>query len=147
MQETPILTLDTVNNVNELKIEYLADDFDEIKLNGESIYHIYHVRMITEFLLRELSVYKPEKAIPEEDITAIALASALHDIGKLQVPRSILDLPRALSPVEYDIVKKHTVFGDCARCFTGQGFGVYRSFKICALLRKIRISAKLQILV
>ena len=112
MQGTPILTYDTVNNSNELKIEYLADDTDERELNGESIYHIYHVRMITEFLLRELSAYKPELFLPEEDITAIAMASSLHDIGKLQIPKSILDYPGTLSPVEYDIIKKHSVFGE-----------------------------------
>ena len=112
MQGTPILVYHTGNNLNELKIQYFADDIDEIELNGESIYHIYHVRMITEFLLRELSAYKPERALPEEDITAIAVASALHDIGKLQIPKSILDFPGTLSPVEYDIIKKHSVFGE-----------------------------------
>ncbi len=112
MQGTPILIWDTTDDKNELKIEYLADDITERTLNGESIYHIYHVRMITELLLREWGTYKPECALPEEDIEAIAMASALHDIGKLQIPKSILDYPGTLSPVEYDIIKKHSVFGE-----------------------------------
>lgn len=112
MQGTPILAFYTENDSNELKIEYLADDIAERELNGESIYHIYHVRMLTEFLLRELCTCKPELSMPEEDIAAIAMASALHDIGKLQIPKSILDYPGTLSPVEYDIIKKHSVFGE-----------------------------------
>ena len=112
MQGTPILVLDSRNDSNELKIEYLAEDIEERELNGESVYHIYHVRMITEFLLRELSTYKSEFSLSEEDIIAIAIASALHDIGKLQIPKSILNYPGHLSPVEYDIIKKHSVFGE-----------------------------------
>ncbi|MBE6564476.1 MAG: HD domain-containing protein [Ruminococcaceae bacterium] len=112
MQGTPFLVLDTRNDSKKLTIEYLADDFEERDLNGESIYHVYHVRMLTEFLLRELCTYKPELSMPEEDIAAIAMASALHDIGKLQIPKSILDYPGTLSPLEYDIIKKHSVFGE-----------------------------------
>ncbi|MBR3966290.1 MAG: HD domain-containing protein [Clostridia bacterium] len=112
MQGTPILIWDTSENSNELKIEYLAEDAEERVLNGESIYHIYHVRMITEFLLRELGAYKPELSLGEEDIVEIAMASALHDIGKHQIPKSILDYPGRLSSLEYDIIKKHSVFGE-----------------------------------
>lgn len=112
MQGTPILIWDTSENSNELKIEYLAEDAEERVLNGESIYHIYHVRMITEFLLRELAAYKPELSLGEEDIVEIAMASALHDIGKLQIPKSILNYPGRLSSLEYDIIKKHSVFGE-----------------------------------
>lgn len=112
MQENPILVLDTANGLNELKIEYLTDDIAEKELNGESSYHIYHVRMLTEFLLRELCSYKRRLSLSEKEIKAIATASAAHDIGKLQVPKSILDHPGALSPLEYDIVKKHAAFGE-----------------------------------
>ena len=112
MQGTPILIWDTSENSNELKIEYLAEDAEERVLNGESIYHIYHVRMITEFILRELGAYKPELSLGEEDIVEIAMASALHDIGKHQIPKSILDYPGRLSSLEYDIIKKHSVFGE-----------------------------------
>ncbi|MBQ4137020.1 MAG: HD domain-containing protein, partial [Clostridia bacterium] len=112
MQGNPILVLETKNGLHELTIEYLAEDADERELNGESIYHIYHVRMITEYLLRELSVCKPELSLEEDDITAMAIASSVHDIGKLQIPKSILNFPGTLSTLEYDIVKKHAVFGE-----------------------------------
>ena len=112
MQGIPILVLDTGNDANKLKIEYIADDIEEKELNGESIYHIQHVRILTEFLLRELCTYKKELNLTEDEITGISIASAMHDIGKLQIPKSILDYPGTLSPVEYDIVKKHSAFGE-----------------------------------
>ena len=84
-----VVALDT--EINKDRIQYLSDDIAERELNGESIYHIYHVRMITEFLLRELSACKPEKALSEEDIIEMSIASSIHDIGKLQIPKSILD--------------------------------------------------------
>ncbi|MBE6622713.1 MAG: HD domain-containing protein [Ruminococcaceae bacterium] len=112
MQGSPILSLYSENGINKIKTEYLAEDAEERELNGESIYHIYHVMKICEYLLCELCVYKPEISLSEEDIAAISTASTLHDIGKLQIPKSILNYPGTLSPVEYDIVKKHAVFGE-----------------------------------
>ncbi len=112
MQGNPILVFCTENGSNKLKIEYLSEETLSEMMNGESGYHIYHVRMITEYLLRELCVSKPELSLSEETISAVAIASAVHDIGKLNIPKSILDYPGTLSPVEYDIVKKHSVFGE-----------------------------------
>ena len=112
MQSNPILILDTADGLNKLKIEYLNEDFAEKELNGESSYHIYHVRMLTELLLSELCSYKKRLRLSKKEISAIATASAAHDVGKLQVPKSILDHPGTLSPLEYDIVKKHSAFGE-----------------------------------
>jgi len=108
----PILLYDSDNNLHKLKIHYVSNDAISDTMNGESGYHIYHVSMITELLLRELSVQRPDLSLSEEEISAIAMASALHDIGKMQIPKSILDYPGTLSPLEYDIVKKHAVFGE-----------------------------------
>lgn len=112
MQKNPILILDTENGLNKLKIEYLSEDTAGVSLNGESVYHIFHVKMLTEYLLHEYMAYNPDLMFSEDDINAIAIASSLHDIGKLQIPKSILEHPGTLSPVEYDIVKKHSVFGE-----------------------------------
>ena len=49
--------------------------------------------------------------LSEQEIESIAVASCLHDIGKSKIPKSILNYPGKLSPVQYDIVKKHSVFG------------------------------------
>lgn len=80
-------------------------------LNGESGFHIYHVRMLTELILTQLKK-QGDSVLSDEDIKAISVAASLHDIGKLQIPQGILNYPGKLSPIEYDIVKKHAEFGE-----------------------------------
>ena len=89
MQQHPILIMDTAEALNRLKIEYLSEASSNQEINGEAVSHIYHVRMITEYLLRELSANSDKFGITvsDEDIEAIAIASSLHDIGKLQIPK------------------------------------------------------------
>lgn len=114
MQQNPILILDTFGGASRLRIEYMSSESIDHEINGEAASHIYNVRMLTEYILRELS--ESDTAIgvsfSEDDISDIATASALHDIGKLQIPKGILNSTTALSPVEYDMVKKHSVLGE-----------------------------------
>ncbi|HET8529093.1 MAG TPA: diguanylate cyclase [Gaiellaceae bacterium] len=44
-------------------------------------------------------------------IDHLRLAGLLHDIGKIGLPDTILRAPRALTPDEYEIVKRHPEFG------------------------------------
>ena len=110
MQQSPILILNTSEGSSSLGIEYINETAVNNEINGEAASHIFHVMMITEYLLRELSA--SGRRISEEDISAISIASALHDIGKKQIPKSIIDSPDVLSPLEYDIVKKHSALGE-----------------------------------
>ena len=80
-------------------------------LNGESGHHICYVKVLTELIARELVRQTDRYDLDEEKIRQIALASCLHDIGKSRVPKAILEKKGVLTPVEYDIVKKHTTFG------------------------------------
>lgn len=111
MQQIPILILDNSEGSDILKIEYLNETDLNREINGEAASHIFHVMMITEYILRELSA---DRTLPlsEDDISAIRIASAMHDIGKTQIPKSILDSKEILSPLEYDIIKKHSMLGE-----------------------------------
>ena len=44
-------------------------------------------------------------------VNDLRYAAMLHDIGKIGVPDSILNKPRKLTDVEYDIIKSHTTMG------------------------------------
>lgn len=46
-----------------------------------------------------------------DDLRYIALGAILHDIGKLEVPLSILDKPGRLTPEEFAVVQKHPRIG------------------------------------
>jgi len=49
--------------------------------------------------------------LKHDEITHIKWAGLIHDIGKLSVPRRILDKPTALTQKEFQEVKKHALFG------------------------------------
>lgn len=49
--------------------------------------------------------------MPEDFVETIALASAMHDIGKIGIPDSILFKPQPLTPREFEIIQTHTVIG------------------------------------
>ncbi|MEQ8175205.1 MAG: PAS domain S-box protein [Syntrophomonadaceae bacterium] len=46
-----------------------------------------------------------------EEMNSLNLLAALHDIGKIAVPNSILDKPDKLDPDEWELIKKHPETG------------------------------------
>lgn len=53
----------------------------------------------------------PEYGLTQEKIEVIVSASALHDIGKIAIPDSILLKPGKLTPDEFEYMKSHTTRG------------------------------------
>ncbi|SHH63938.1 HDIG domain-containing protein [Caloranaerobacter azorensis DSM 13643] len=45
------------------------------------------------------------------ELKQLALSGLFHDIGKLRVSRDIIEKPSRLNEMEFNIVKKHTIFG------------------------------------
>ena len=79
--------------------------------NSESGEHILYIRTATELLLRRLVQKTDEYHLSESDIVMITTASALHDIGKISIPESILNKPGKLTREEFSIIKTHTTIG------------------------------------
>ncbi len=79
--------------------------------NSESGQHVIHIRTATELLLRAVKKRTDAYDLSETVIRQIATASALHDIGKISVPRAILNKPGPLTPEEFSIMKTHTTAG------------------------------------
>lgn len=79
--------------------------------NKESREHILHIRIATQMLLRRLIQKTDAYPLTESDITLIATASSLHDIGKFGISKEILNKPTKLTDEEYEIMKTHTLIG------------------------------------
>ena len=43
----------------------------------------------------------------EEDVHVLTLCGLLHDIGKVRIPRKILEKPGKLTPTEFEVMKAH----------------------------------------
>ena len=46
-----------------------------------------------------------------KDLHLLGLGCLLHDIGKMHIPREVLDKPGALTKDEREVMRKHTLFG------------------------------------
>ena len=109
--KSTVLKWERIDEKETVKLQWIDENSIPETLNGESGFHIYHVRMLTELILRQLKK-QGDCSLSDEDIEAISVAASLHDIGKSQIPKSILDFPGKLSPAEFDIVKKHSAMGE-----------------------------------
>ncbi len=76
--------------------------------NGESGEHVRRIHDITEFLLKETEL---GAGMTSEEIANIALASIMHDVGKIAIPDNILGKPGRLTKEEFEIMKTHTTQG------------------------------------
>lgn len=79
--------------------------------SSETGEHIRRIKYFTRILLKYLAKYFPKYGITETQISEIARASALHDIGKIGIPDSILLKPGKLTDEEFEIMKTHTTIG------------------------------------
>lgn len=77
----------------------------------ESGQHINRIRTFARVLLKYVAENFPEFCLTAEQIDVISSASALHDVGKIAIPDSILLKPGKLTPEEFEIMKTHTVKG------------------------------------
>ncbi len=92
------IMIDTLSSI----IEYRSD---------ESGKHVLRVRHFTKLLLEEVAQNHPEYMLTPTTIDIITAASALHDIGKVSIPDTILNKPSRLTKDECAIMKTHTTVG------------------------------------
>ena len=79
--------------------------------NAESGLHVLHIQTATDILLRTLVQKTDKYGLTAADIFLIRTASALHDIGKISIPESILNKPGKLTKEEFETMKTHTTIG------------------------------------
>ena len=74
----------------------------------ESGEHVRRIHDITKYMLVNTRL---GEGLSKNDIDNIALASIMHDVGKIAISDAILNKPGKLTPEEYEIMKTHTVEG------------------------------------
>ena len=73
--------------------------------------HIMRCEIYVEKLLDRMKSEGSYLQLTEEYRSYIAMAAAMHDIGKIKIPDRILNKPGRLTDEEYDIMKKHSIYG------------------------------------
>lgn len=79
--------------------------------NLESGMHIRRIKSFTRILARYMAKHYPEYELNEEKIKVIVQVSAMHDVGKIAIPDSILLKPGRLTSEERKIMQTHTTKG------------------------------------
>ncbi len=67
-----------------------------------------HVKRVAEYC-KAIAV---NMGIDEQEAEYFRVAAMMHDVGKLLIPKDIIEKPDKLTPEEFEIVKAHTVYGD-----------------------------------
>ncbi|RKM60489.1 response regulator [Butyrivibrio sp. CB08] len=79
--------------------------------NMESGYHLKRIKGFVRILALTAMNNYPELGLNAQNIEVITQASAMHDIGKISVPDSILLKPGRLTNEEFEVMKSHTTRG------------------------------------
>ncbi len=80
--------------------------------DNETGSHIFRTQHYVEILAEHLKDNpKFSKYLTSKNIELIFKSAPLHDIGKVGIPDSILLKPSGLTKEEFEIMKKHTVYG------------------------------------
>lgn len=77
----------------------------------ESGAHVKRVKGLTRIMAKAYMELYPESGLDEDKINVIVRASALHDLGKISIPDSILLKPGRLTDEEREIMMSHTTKG------------------------------------
>ena len=92
-----------LNTLSEQTIQSLTEIVE-----AKSEFTGLHVKRVSEYtrVLAEAMGYTPE------EVDTIRIASMMHDIGKLNLPSSIIEKPGKLTDEEFEIIKTHVTEGE-----------------------------------
>ena len=76
-------------------------------VEADDDYTAFHCRSVVE-LVAEVA---DEMKIPKAERQELEFAALLHDVGKIAIPKEILNKPAKLTDEEFELIKTHTVEG------------------------------------
>lgn len=99
---------DLVHSQEELIYAFAEISESKSKVTGE------HIRRVSEYM----RILGEASGFTTDYVDKLAVASMMHDIGKLMISEDILDKPDKLTDEEYAIMKNHVLYGEAllAKC-------------------------------
>lgn len=67
-----------------------------------------HIKRVSEYC----RIFAEELGYSQQQIEKLRIASMMHDVGKIMIPAEILEKPGKLTLQEFEIIKKHTSYGE-----------------------------------
>lgn len=98
-----------IRNNNEYMIDALSSVVEFRSL--ETGDHVRRIKYFTRIMLKYLVKYFPDYGMTDAQVDAISRAAAVHDIGKIAIPDTILLKPGPLTEEEFEVMKTHTTVG------------------------------------
>lgn len=113
---------DVIERNEELDPDQLLSEVTQIISRSKSRTDVFHMLQCMKGYDDQTYVHSVNVALlcnifadwlgmPRADKEAVTLCGLLHDIGKLTIPKNIINKPEKLTPQEYEIMKQHTVRG------------------------------------
>ncbi|WP_138752814.1 HD-GYP domain-containing protein [Paenibacillus sinopodophylli] len=79
--------------------------FEAVKAKDDYVYqHNVGVGVISTLIGRWMN-------LDDAELSILSLAATLHDVGKVKLPLEVLNKPGKLNEVEFQLIKKHTIYG------------------------------------
>jgi len=76
-------------------------------VESDDSYTAEHSRSVVELA----NAVADELGVPDDDRQELEFAAMLHDVGKIAIPKDILNKPAALTDSEFEVMKTHTIEG------------------------------------
>ena len=121
-----------LNENNEFMIDALSSVVES--RSAETGDHTKRIKNLTRIMLRCFVKNFPQYGLEESQIEQIAMASVLHDVGKIGIPDAVLLKPGRLTDEEFELMKTHTVIGcDILKKFYKSSTGKFElyCYEIC----------------
>jgi putative nucleotidyltransferase with HDIG domain len=91
--------------IGELTKSNIVCDVMDLKMNDDYTYqHCIGVAILAAIVCRKMEMR-------EEQTQKIVMGALMHDIGKIIIPKNILNKPEKLTKEEYEIIKGHAEIG------------------------------------
>ena len=134
------LAIEKVNTSIEHKLQrgVLEDIANIVEFRStEWTHHTKRMRKFAKIILSHIAVVRPEYKIDSIKVLNAGDAAGLHDIGKIMIPDKILLKPSTLTSEEYDIMKRHTIYGGDIVRRTIDELGLPMTHPVCNYYREI----------